>query len=155
MKLLGMAAALFCGSLAFPASADGAHDGACAAALTEAQSLKSDIGVWRAKAPVLASRRTDKHSPAVAADLDSMAKDHRVEEVALSKRLSAAVQGQFALHQGGACTQDADTQAALVEATRFMNMADRPSQAPLPEGYCRNSPDLSAPLVLCAKKPAQ
>src|ERR1700750_148780 len=126
-----MMTALAASVLASPAGADTAHDAACTAALTEAQTLQSDIGVWRAKVRVLASRRTDKHSPAVAADLESMAKEHRIEELALNKRLSVAVSGQFALHQGGVCSQDADTRAALAEATRFMNMPDHPTQAPL------------------------
>ncbi|MEP7209678.1 MAG: hypothetical protein ABI740_02475 [Alphaproteobacteria bacterium] len=155
MKLgwLVTAATLVCGLLASPAVADAAHDAACATALAEARVLKDDIGVWRAKARVLASRHTDKHSAAVAADLDSMTKDHRVEELVLDKRLTAATQGEFTLHQGGACPQDADTQTAILDATRFMNMPDHPSIAPLPDGYCRNSPDMSAPLVACAKKP--
>lgn len=154
LKPIAAIAGLAFGLADLPAAADTAHDVACAAALSEAQSLKGDMGVWRAKSRVLAARGADKHSTAVAADLDTMAKEHRVEELALSNRLSAATSGQFTLHQAGACPQDADTHAALLEAARFMNMPDRPSQAPLPEGLCRNSPDMSAPLVPCPRKPA-
>jgi hypothetical protein len=128
------------------------HAAACAAALTEAQSLQNDYGVWRAEARVLAGHRSDPGG--LPAKFKSMAEEHRKNEIVLGNRMAATNQGQIALHKDGACPEDAQTSAALLAATRFKNMPDAPSNAPLPEGYCRNSPDLSAPLVPCPKKPA-
>jgi hypothetical protein len=146
---LALALALAPGS----ARADAAsHTAACAAALSEAQSLQNDYGVWRAEARVLALHRKDPGG--LPAKFKPMAEDHTKHGMTLFNRMAATSDNQLTLHKDGACPNDAETAAALLQAARFKNMPDGPSTAPLPEGYCRNSPDMSAPLVPCPKKTA-
>ena len=154
MRLIhAAAAAVVVSTLAVAhAKADAA---ACAAALSEASEIQNGAGLWLAEARVLRGR---KQKVAGTYAEEAWREEHQNNGLRYGKLIRRILDlraSLFALRKDAACADDAAINAALDKADTFLSGGAAPRRQALPEGWCPSSPDLEAPLVPCAPKPAQ
>ena len=135
-----------------PAKADTA---ACVAALTEASAIQSDAGLWLAEARMLRSRKKRVEGTYGEEGWKEEFHNHGLRYGKLIRRILDLRASLFALRKDAACVEDAAINAALDKADTFLSGDVAPRRRTLPDGWCPSSPDLDAPLVPCAAKPAQ